>query len=152
MRLTNHVLAEYYRCPDYLRDFMLAGNLREGRGYFRFGRSTICYGTLSSGRTAETAVDGLHDALEGIGANGTRTQLPFEASELIENLRRERYAAGFHGDGQALTEALRKAYYFVRPILPVPVRKSLQKIHLRGWDKIRFPAWPVDTTVERLHQ
>jgi hypothetical protein len=34
----------------------------------------------------------------------------------------------------------------------VSARVHLQKIHLRGWHEISFPAWPVDTTVERIHQ
>ena len=36
--------------------------------------------------------------------------------------------------------------------LGVPVRRHFQKMHLRGWERIRFPDWPVDTTVERIHQ
>ncbi len=47
---------------------------------------------------------------------------------------------------------VRKAYYLLRPYLSVPVRRHLQKLHLRGWDKIPFPMWPVDCTVERVHQ
>jgi len=97
-------------------------------------------------------MEDLHDALEVLGTNGAAFRLPFNAGEIIDNLRRERYATGFHGNGQILTEALRRAYYFARPLMPVAVRKSLQKMHLHGWDKIRFPSWPVDATVERIHQ
>jgi hypothetical protein len=32
----------------------------------------------------------------------------------------------------------------------VPVRKHLQKMSLQGWDRIPFPAWPVDLSVDRL--
>ena len=32
----------------------------------------------------------------------------------------------------------------------IPVRRHLQKLRLKGWDRIPFPAWPVDVTVERL--
>jgi hypothetical protein len=45
---------------------------------------------------------------------------------------------------------LASAYYFVRPILPVAVRKHLQKVRLRNWDKLSFPKWPVDRTVDEL--
>ncbi len=79
-------------------------------------------------------------------------RLPFDASEVIENLRRERYSAHFREEGSALNALLRKAYYLLRPFLLVPVRRHLQKIHLRDWDTIRFPAWPVDFTVDRIHQ
>ncbi len=79
-------------------------------------------------------------------------QIPFDAAEVIENLHRERYSAHFREEGRVFNALLRKAYYLVRPYLSVPVRRHLQKIHLRGWDKICFPAWPVDCTVERVHQ
>jgi hypothetical protein len=46
--------------------------------------------------------------------------------------------------------AFRKIYYFLRPILGVSLRKHLQRINLQGWDKISFPHWPVDFTVENL--
>jgi len=42
------------------------------------------------------------------------------------------------------------AYYLVRPILPVAVRKHLQAIRLRNWKRLRFPHWPVDRTVDNL--
>jgi hypothetical protein len=46
--------------------------------------------------------------------------------------------------------ALARAYYFIRPILPVAFRRHLQKFYLRGWEKIPFPRWPVDTSVDDL--
>ena len=45
---------------------------------------------------------------------------------------------------------VRDAYYAIRPLLPVAVRKYLQRIHLRGWEQIPFPRWPVDCSVETL--
>jgi hypothetical protein len=84
-------------------------------------------------------------AAQGIG-------LPFNADEVVDNLRRERYAASFRKEGIVLNDILRKVYYSIRPILGVPVRRHLQKLHLRGWREIGFPSWPVDTTLERLHQ
>jgi len=35
-------------------------------------------------------------------------------------------------------------------MLRVGIRKYLQRIHLRGWQDIPFPRWPVDTTVDTL--
>jgi hypothetical protein len=34
--------------------------------------------------------------------------------------------------------------------MPVAVRKHFQRLHLRGWDQIPFPKWPVDRTVENV--
>lgn len=50
----------------------------------------------------------------------------------------------------AAKNLLRKAYYAVRPALPVAVRKHLQRTALRKWRTISFPSWPVDTTTERI--
>jgi len=41
-------------------------------------------------------------------------------------------------------------YYWVRPLLPVSVRRYLQQIYLRDWERIPFPCWPVDTSVNNL--
>ncbi len=32
----------------------------------------------------------------------------------------------------------------------LPVRKQIQKFNARGWRKLPFPSWPVDTTVENI--
>ena len=34
--------------------------------------------------------------------------------------------------------------------MPVGVRKHLQQARLKGWERIPFPKWPVDTTVDQL--
>jgi hypothetical protein len=36
--------------------------------------------------------------------------------------------------------------------MPVAVRKHLQRRYFRGWDKICFPSWPVDFTVESIFE
>ena len=43
-------------------------------------------------------------------------------------------------------------YYAVRPALGVSVRRHFQKLYFRGWDRIPFPRWPVDTTVEDIFE
>jgi len=145
-------MADYYRCPPNLVQFLPAGQPAKPPGYFRLGQETICYGRLSSGDVAPSAGGELDDVLRQVTINGETIRLPFDASEVVENLRRERYAAGFRQEGPAFNEVLRKAYYVLRPLLPVPARKYMQKTRLRGWHKLQFPAWPVDSTVERIHQ
>jgi peptidoglycan/xylan/chitin deacetylase (PgdA/CDA1 family) len=79
--------------------------------------------------------------------------MPFDPGELITNLRFETYARpdlSNNGGRRSLKSALRRPYYLLRPFLPVGVRKHLQRSALRDWDKIPFPSWPVDTTVERF--
>ncbi len=147
------LLAEYYRCPEDLSVPFLAAEPSARRpGYFRVGQDIICYGRLSYGDTAKVPVGDLEDALEQVKMEGQEVQLPFDAGEVVENLRRERYTAHFRQEGRVLNELLRKVYYVIRPLLGVSVRRHLQKMHLRGWERISFPDWPVDTTVERIHQ
>ena len=146
------ILADYYRCPANFEGFAPPGELPEDRGYFRFGQDTVCYGRLSCGRVTKGPAEDSADAIEGIRADGSAIRLPFDAGEVIENLRRERYTAGFHGGVHTFNETVRKAYYLLRPLVPVSVRKHLQRMRLRGWDQLHFPAWPVDSTVERVHQ
>lgn len=92
-------------------------------------------------------------ALAGILPDGVAATLPSDPDGTIEGLRRERYraATAAHDRSPAANGGLvRRAYYAVRPLLPVGVRKHFQRAALRGWDRIPFPAWPVDTTVERM--
>jgi len=45
---------------------------------------------------------------------------------------------------------VRKAYYAVRPFLPVAVRKHLQRASLKGWASKPFPTWPIDRSVDSV--
>ncbi|MGH9343845.1 MAG: hypothetical protein ACRD19_08810 [Terriglobia bacterium] len=133
--------------------FLPAGRLEKPSGYFRLGHDTTCYGRLSSGATGKSPDGSLrYDALEQIEVGMNGVKLPFDSSEVIENLRRERYSSHFREEGRIFNDLLRKAYYCLRPLLGVSARRHLQKVRLRGWQEISFPAWPVDTTVERIHQ
>jgi hypothetical protein len=76
-----------------------------------------------------------------------RPVAPFDATEAVDILRCERYA---NASGACPGSLLRKLYYSARPLLPVSLRSRIQKLYLRGWDKISFPRWPLDDTVERL--
>lgn len=143
---------DHYRCPETFATFTLSGELSEDSGYFRFGPDAICFGQSSSGFRAGHATDELYDALTDVAADGPTLQLPFSPSEIVANLRYERYASASNRKGKTLhgESVLRKVYYLVRPLLTVSVRKHLQRIRLRDWNEIPFPSWPVDSTVERI--
>ena len=143
---------DHYRCPETFATFTLSGELSGDSGYFRFGPDAICFGRSSSGFRAGHATDELYDALTDVAADGAMLQLPFSPSEIVANLRYERYASASNRNGKTLhgDSALRKVYYLVRPLLTVSVRKHLQRIRLRDWNEIPFPGWPVDPTVERI--
>jgi hypothetical protein len=123
-------------------------------GFFRFGPTTTCYGQCESGVSIGIENAALHDALKSASLNDSEVHLPFDPGQIVENLRRERYVnhAGAK-QGRIVDHPLvRKAYYAVRDVLPVSIRKHLQKVYLGGWRKLRFPDWPVDFTVDTIHE
>ncbi len=114
---------DYYRCPDRYADFALSG-----------------------GATPDLRAD-LPDVLADV-------RLPFDSTEVAETLRLERYVPYSHnGHGKPPQErSLWNAYRLLRPILPVSVRKHLHRFYMRGWDRLSFPRWPVDTTVDHIFE
>ena len=150
----NSDFLDYYRCPADFATFALTGRLCEDAGYFRFGPDVLCYGQSLSGVRAKCPTDLLYDAMNDVVPDGSTLRLPFSPTDIVANLRYERYASSANGTGKRLGggSAARRAYYAVRPILPVSIRKHLQRISLRDWKRIPFPRWPADTTVERIFE
>lgn len=147
----NRHFLDYYRCPENFANCRITGPLSQDSGYFHWDRQTTCYGRTASGLRAAQPDCVNYDAQIDIEICNALAVLPFDPEEVIENLQRERYSAHFRESGRLSHAVLRKLYYLFRPLLAVPVRKHLQKIHLRNWDKIPFPSWPVDCTVDRIH-
>lgn len=146
-------LAQYYRCPERYLQFALKGSLSESNGYFRFGKGTVCYGRRGGeAPSAHSPAGPLHDATQDVSCEKGVTYLPFDLAEVADNLRHELYAGDSWHERSLMRSAISRAYYFVRPILPVSVRKHLQKIRLNGWHQLRFPHWPVDRTVDNLFE
>jgi hypothetical protein len=143
---------EYFKCPEGLFDLQLADHLSQDAGYFCCGPETVCYGHATTGKRSPRASDSLDDVSGFIRRQGSAIVLPFDLTEVVENLQRERYAAHFRDNGRMVNTLVRKVYYLLRPLLAVSVRKHLQRAHLRNWREIAFPEWPVDTTVDRLHR
>jgi hypothetical protein len=148
----NRHFLDYYRCPQSYAAFQPHGELSEDAGFFRLGLDTVCYGRTTSGVRANRSDSVLYDAQDDLDVRDSQVFLPFDAEEVIENLQRERYSAHFREPGSLSHELLRKVYYFLRPCLSVALRKHLQKIHLRNWEQIPFPEWPVDCTVDRIQR
>jgi len=151
--MPSEILSTYYLCPTDVAAWLVSSvELNGQHGYFRFGRDTVCYGCMSRGPLAASPMAASFDAMDVVQVSGPDLRLPFDPDEVVENLRRERYAAGFSAGRPAVPDIIRKAYYFMRPLLPVSVRKHLQRAHFSGWQRRQFPAWPVDSTVERMHK
>ena len=81
-----------------------------------------------------------------------KVSLPFDLSDVVSNLREERYQRGRSSNRDSWTRfsAVRSLYYRLRPFLSISVRKRLQRIQLAGWESTTFPQWPVDVSVDRL--
>jgi hypothetical protein len=147
------LLVDRYRCGEDSANFMFSGQVRPAQGFFRFGNSAICYGQCSSGKTHASAKDPLYDALDQVVIDDLCIYLPFDPAQVIDNLRAERYW-GNAGGLKTLpgSQLFRSCYYTFRPLMPVSVRKHLQRFYFRGWQQIPFPEWPVDVTVENIHE
>lgn len=94
------------------------------------------------------------DVSKEVGRQPFLPELPFSFTEVIDNLRLERYRdAAQNGSRRFVTSgALREFYYSIRESLPLGLRRHLQQIYLRDWTKLPFPSWPVDFTVDNLHE
>ena len=147
---SEQLLAEYFRCPFDGTALSVSVDLLGKSGYFQFG-SEVCYGQCSSGTPAKAVTESLHDANEHVVTRRSVVHLPFNPSQVVDNLRFERYIANSAG-GRPLpaNELFRNLYYWMRPLMPVAVRKHLQKLYFKGRTAIPFPKWPVDSTVENL--
>src|SRR6202167_6413683 len=147
----NKALLDYFRCPEDFAEIEVNGRLSSNSGYFQF-RQDICYGQYSGGPPSKHLTFGLCDGSQDVKIEETRLYLPFDFTQIIENLRRERYLLNSWHSLEKITggKTSRAVYYLLRPILPISVRKHLQRARLSGWDKILFPRWPVDSTVESL--
>jgi hypothetical protein len=145
------VLVDHYRCPDDLVAWTVEDPPGGDPGYFAFGRDMVLYGRL--GRAVPGQPDGsLPDVWLDVTPDGPAVRLTFAPGEVIENLRRERYASAFrpHARYAGAGGLLRRGYYLTRDLLPAPVRRGLQRLYLRSGRARPFPRWPLDTTVETL--
>ncbi|MBZ5679315.1 MAG: hypothetical protein LAO24_04320 [Acidobacteriia bacterium] len=141
------VVSERYRCPAGFLDFYLSGELSSDQGYFRFGENAICYGRTCSGTREASPQPVLYDRLQDAVIEEGKVKLPFDPTEIIENLRRERYPQTQLTDYE---RALKRLYYQLRPFTNQWLRKRIQRFHARRWRNLSFPHWPVDTTVENI--
>jgi hypothetical protein len=122
-------------------------------GFFRFG-GQVCYGRCQSGTTPDVAESRRFEASRDAFRDGATIRVPFSFAEVVDNLRLEHYRESMipRREVFARSELARKLYYLIRPGLPVSVRRHLQKAYFSDRARLPFPAWPVDFTVDILHQ
>jgi len=144
----SRVISDRYRCPEKFVKTSLTAPLSAEKGYFRFGTDLIYSGQPCSVFPGASAGD-FPDLLDAVRTDQPDVALPFDLADLIDNLTHERYLNGT-SPANAPNHLLSGLYYSVRPFLPPSLRIPLQRIYFRGWDKIAFPAWPLDLTADRL--
>ncbi len=149
-------LLDYYRiAEDLFNGVSPTADSGSGvSGFFQFGAKNVCYGRNRSGVAVDVRGSGQFDASKDVRSDGATIHLPFDFTEVVENLRRERYRRNMNPERMpfAANALVRRLYYHFREYLPVSVRRHLQKAYFRGWKELPFPAWPVDFTVDTLHQ
>lgn len=149
----SNALVDFYRCPESLVALASPRELQPQPGYFTFD-GAVCYGKSVFSSPAEINGGALPDLARYVGCHESGLRLPFNARTVVDNLRFERYPANGHPDARSMlsSEAVRRIYYTFRPLLPHSFRKRLQRLYLRDWEKLVFPKWPVDTSVENTFE
>lgn len=123
MTATAQALIDRYRCPEAFVNLPLRGRLSETAGFFRFGPGITCYGRSSAGTRARSAQPLLYDASNDVGVENSELLLPFNPTEIIDNLRWEGYV---RPDSRIRTFA-KRAYYSLRPFLSDAARRRYSK-------------------------
>jgi glycosyltransferase involved in cell wall biosynthesis len=145
-------LVDYYRCRESHLPSEIAGEPGGDPGYFRIGTELICFGRSTLKRQLASQQGDLPDVADLMEVRDNGIFLPFDLDEIVSNLRFETYAGNMGEERTRLgaDPTVRKLYYWLRPILPVRVRRILQGFKLRGNLNRLFPRWPVDRTVDQL--
>ncbi len=151
MESPNRSTIDHYKCPAEMLRVEMWGRLLEKTGFFRFGADSVCYGQCSAFEPADHPNGLLYDALDHVRFLRDRVALPFHPSRVASALRNEDYIRNGRGPF-GFGPVTRALYYAVRPFLPTALRRHLQRFALRDWRQRVFPRWPVDTTVEQLHE
>jgi len=148
----NNPIQEFFRCPTSYGNIVLKGAPGGQPGFFRFGDGLTCFGRLSSASTSSSSRSGLRDVSDQLAIHDGQISLPFDLAEITSSLRMETYTGQMNDQETLLgtNPLVRKLYYWTRPILPVSIRSSLQRIRLLGGLNNPFPGWPVDRSVDQL--
>jgi len=145
----NQTFLEYFRCPKQNAQFRAKDGLSQASGFFSFGPGVVGYGRYAGYAPADSPQGQLRDGLEDVECGSGLVCLPFNLAEVVENLHLERYTEDPQG-GSSGNGIVARIYYALRPLFPVAFRRHLQRAYLSDWDKIAFPNWPVDHTVDSI--
>ena len=144
------VFESYYRLPGDLFHREVPGSSTPEAVFAVTEAIKTLYAARKGGARSPQALEGWVD--ERLDGAGGQLVFPCSIDALIDDLRLERYhARASPPEGRRSIKSLTKfLYYLIRPLLPVAVRKHLQRFMLKDWQGIAFPEWPIDTTVEAI--
>jgi hypothetical protein len=149
-------LVNYYNLPDHSLPCTEPPPIDGSRavGFFQFGNGNVCYGSSRAGVVSSPAESANCPADLRVRREGSALQLPFDFDEVIDNLRMERYKSALPSVRQTLvgSEFVRALYYFFRGCLPPSIRRQLHRAYFHDLERLQFPSWPVDFTVDGLHE
>ncbi len=147
-------LSDYYKIPENLLAEFAVPSLSGDAGFFQFGSKATCYGQSASGVSRHVENSCSYDAVRSTHIIGPSIRLSFDPTRVIENLRREVYVDSLTPDRERILtqEWILKAYYGIRGALPVAIRQYVQRAYFSDWSQRPFPAWPVDVSVDRVHE
>jgi hypothetical protein len=148
---TAATVGDYFRCPPELVTFLAPKHRSPDAGYFAFA-DAVLYGRCARIAPAAAPVGCLRDTFAAVDYLFDGVLLPFDIDEVVTDLRLERYyqPRDSYVEHMTTADAVKHLYYFVRPALPVSVRRQLQRVRLNGRAEVAFPRWPLDTSVDSL--
>jgi hypothetical protein len=131
-----HPLVEYFRCPEHMAVLGTADSAALGRGLLQVRRLDLLR-AAGRGYTVADPERQSRGRLEWVSRQpGESHSLPFDLSEVIENLRQERYPEARRAvDRMSSVSLTHEVYYFFRPLLPVGVRKYIPAAPLEGVER-----------------
>jgi glycosyltransferase involved in cell wall biosynthesis len=145
---------QYFKCADAIRALRADEPTTKKPGFFRFGRDLICYGPVASISPVKSPFANLPDVESLLRYEDGQVVLPFVPEQIAEGLLNETYSNQMEPEYTRLGShsAVRRIYYWGRPLLSLRLRSVLQRIKLRGKLKSPFPSWPVDRSVDKLFE
>jgi len=138
---------DYFRCPSEFAPCLSLPSGPKSNEFFRFGSAT-CFGNVGTGQGNRSPRTVRLDATpQRESPMGGKPLKGFDPDEVVDNLRLERYVGRDEGE-----RVLHTLYYLLRPVLPLAIRKRLQRAVFRKRLECAFPTWPVDCSVEQVFE